>query len=86
MRNEDGRASHASIFSDISVLRAAEERMRQLANYDPPTPVCPTARFGTTGGTNITKLRRNNSYGSLMVIDLYRFTIDQRYAGQKGGG
>lgn len=86
VRNEDGRASHAfSIFSDISVLRAAEERMRQLANYDPLTGLPNRSFLAQLVAQTITKLRRSNSYGSLMVIDLYRFTSINDTLGQDVG-
>lgn len=86
VRTEDGRASHAfSIFSDISVLRAAEERMRQLANYDPLTGLPNRSFLAQLVAQTITKLRRSNSYGSLMVIDLYRFTSINDTLGQTVG-
>ena len=41
VRNDKGEIDHAfSIFSDISVLRAAEERMQRLVNYDDLTGLC----------------------------------------------
>ena len=75
VRDETGKTSHAfSIFSDISVLRATEERMRQLANYDLLTGLPNRTHLSQLVTQAITESRRSNSYGALMVVDLNRFT------------
>jgi diguanylate cyclase (GGDEF)-like protein/PAS domain S-box-containing protein len=75
VRNDHGDVSHAfSIFSDISVLRATEERMRQLANYDPLTGLPNRSSLNQLVTQAIVEAQRSKSYGALLVIDLYRFT------------
>lgn len=75
VRNAAGVATHAfSIFSDISVLRASEERMRQLVNYDALTGLPNRTLLTQLVTQAIVESRRSNGYGAVMVIDLYRFT------------
>ncbi len=75
VRSEQGGVSHAlSIFSDISVLRATEERMRQLANYDVLTGLPNRIQLTQLVGQAMVEARRSKGYGALLAIDLYRFT------------
>ncbi len=76
VRKDDGSITHAfSIFSDISVMRAAEDRMTQLANFDSLTGLPNRAQLNQLVGQALTEARRNgNDYGALLVIDLNRFT------------
>lgn len=75
VRDNEGKITHAfSIFSDISVLRAAEERMQRLVNYDSLTGLPNRTLFYQLVGQALTKTaRRSNDYGALLVIDLNRF-------------
>lgn len=75
VRDNEGKITHAfSIFSDISVLRAAEERMQRLVNYDSLTGLPNRTLFYQQVGQALTKTaRRSNDYGALLVIDLNRF-------------
>lgn len=75
VRRTSGEVTHAfSIFSDISVQRAAEERMQRLVNYDPLTGLANRTLFGQLVGQAIIAARRNNDYGAILAIDLNRFT------------
>ncbi|MFC5302711.1 putative bifunctional diguanylate cyclase/phosphodiesterase [Azospira restricta] len=75
VRNEAGEVTHAfSIFSDISILRATEERMQQLANFDPLTGLPNRTQLGQLLGQALASARRNDRHGALLVIDLFRFT------------
>ncbi|MBI2305777.1 MAG: EAL domain-containing protein [Rhodocyclales bacterium] len=75
VRNEAGEVTHAfSVFSDISVLRATEERMRQLANYDTLTGLPNRTQLNQLVGQALASARRNETHGALLVIDLFRFT------------
>lgn len=74
-RDEEGEITHAfSIFSDISVLRATEERMQRLANYDSLTGLPNRSLLNQLVGHALTAARRTNDHGALLVIDLNRFT------------
>jgi len=75
VRNEAGELTHAfSVFSDISVLRATEERMRQLANYDTLTGLPNRTLLKQLVDQSLAESRRNESHGALLAIDLFRFT------------
>ncbi len=75
VRNAEGVVTHAfSIFSDISVLRAAEERMQKIVNYDSLTGLPNRTLFHQLVEQTLTSARRNNDHGALLVIDLNRFT------------
>lgn len=75
VRNGDGIITHAySIFSDISVLRATEQRMQQVVNYDSLTGLPNRSLFHQLVGQALATARRNNDHGALLVIDLNRFT------------
>jgi diguanylate cyclase (GGDEF)-like protein/PAS domain S-box-containing protein len=75
VRNEQGAVTHAfSIFSDISVLRAAEQRMQHLANFDSLTGLPNRAHFHRLIDQALATARRNDSFGALLAIDLQRFT------------
>jgi len=75
VRNEAGDLTHAfSVFSDISVLRATEERMRQLANYDTLTGLPNRTLLKQLVDQSLAESRRNESHGALLAIDLFRFT------------
>jgi diguanylate cyclase (GGDEF)-like protein/PAS domain S-box-containing protein len=74
-RNKEGDITHAfSIFSDISVLRAAEERMQRLVNYDNLTGLPNRTLLNQLVGHALSTARRNHNHGALLVIDLNRFT------------
>jgi diguanylate cyclase (GGDEF)-like protein/PAS domain S-box-containing protein len=74
VRNDEGVISHAfSIFSDISVLRASEERMQRLVNYDSLTGLPNRTFFNQLVGQALATARRNNDYGAFLSIDLNRF-------------
>ena len=75
VRNSDGVVTHAfSIFSDISVLRAAEERMQQIVNYDGLTGLPNRTLFYQLVEQALATSRRVNDHSALLVIDLNRFT------------
>jgi diguanylate cyclase (GGDEF)-like protein/PAS domain S-box-containing protein len=75
VRNEEGEVSHAfSIFSDISVLRAAEERMQQIVNYDSLTGLPNRTLFYQLVERTLATARRSHDHSALLVIDLNRFT------------
>lgn len=74
VRNSQGDVSHAfSIFSDITVLRAAEERMQLAVNYDSLTGLPNRTLFKQLFDQSLASARRNNDHRALLVIDLNRF-------------
>jgi len=75
VRNRDGAVTHVfSIFSDVSVLRAAEDRMQQIVNYDSLTGLPNRTLFHQLVEQALSTARRNKDHGALLVIDLNRFT------------
>ena len=86
VRRVSGEVTHAfSIFSDISVQRAAEERMQQLVNYDTLTGLPNRTLFSQLLGQSILTARRTNAYGALLAIDLNRFTAINDTLGHEVG-
>lgn len=74
VRNHTGKVTNAfSIFSDISVLRATENRMQRLVNYDNLTGLPNRNLFNQLVDQALASARRNNAYGALMTINLKRF-------------
>ena len=74
VRDNANAVSHAFvIFSDISVLRATEERMKHLVNYDSLTGLPNRSLFGQLFAQALSSARREQEYGALLVIDLNRF-------------
>ena len=75
VRQDNGDITHAfSIFSDVSVLRAAEERMQRLVNYDSLTGLPNRTLLHQLVGQALIAAHRTNDHGALLVIDLNRFT------------
>ncbi|SDH48188.1 putative bifunctional diguanylate cyclase/phosphodiesterase [Propionivibrio dicarboxylicus] len=75
VRNPQGEVTHAfSIFSDISVLRAAEHRMQQIVNYDSLTGLPNRTLFNQLADQMFASASRNERNVALMVIDINRFT------------
>lgn len=86
VRTETGDVSHAfSIFSDISMARATEERMHQLANYDPLTRLPNRSLLGQLISQAMLEARRSQGHGALLALDLYRFTSINDTLGQDVG-
>lgn len=75
VRTESGAISNAfSVFSDISVLRASEERIRELSHFDPLTGLPNRMLLSQLLTQALVEARRSKGYGALLAIDLYRFT------------
>ena len=73
-RNADGLVSHAfSMFSDISALRAVEERMQQIVNFDSLTGLPNRTLFQQLVEQALAVAHRNKDHCALLVIDLNRF-------------
>ncbi|WP_263771393.1 putative bifunctional diguanylate cyclase/phosphodiesterase [Propionivibrio soli] len=86
VRDAEDRITHAfSIFSDISVLRAAEERMQRIVNYDSLTGLPNRTLFQQLVEQALTTARRNNDHGALLVIDLNRFATVNDTLGHEVG-
>lgn len=86
VRNNAGEITHAfSIFSDISVLRAAEERMQRLVNYDSLTGLPNRTLLHQLVGQALTTSRRTNDHGAILAIDLDRFTTVNDTLGHEVG-
>ena len=86
VRNEAGQVTHAfSIFSDISVLRATQERMQRLANFDSLTGLPNRAHFHSLVDFGLATARRNDSCGAVLTLDLQRFdTVNETFGHEIG--
>jgi diguanylate cyclase (GGDEF)-like protein/PAS domain S-box-containing protein len=86
VRNDAGQVTHAfSIFSDISVLRAAEARMQHLANFDNLTGLPNRNHFHQLVSVALATARRNNSFAAVLAIDLRRFNAVNDTFGREFG-
>lgn len=86
VRDIDDKITHAfSIFSDVSVLRAAEDRMQQIVNYDSLTGLPNRTLFHKLVAQSLTTARRNSDHCALLVIDLNRFTTINDTLGHEVG-
>jgi len=74
VRNDAGQVTHAfSIFSDISILRAAEERMQHLTNFDSLTGLPNRTHFHQVVDVALASARRHDGYGAILALNLRRF-------------
>ncbi|MBP7202489.1 MAG: EAL domain-containing protein [Propionivibrio sp.] len=74
VRDADDAITHVfSIFSDASVLRATEERVRNLVNYDHLTGLPNRVLFHQLVEQALTAARRNNDHGAVLVVNVNRF-------------
>jgi diguanylate cyclase (GGDEF)-like protein/PAS domain S-box-containing protein len=86
VRRANGDVTHAfSIFSDISVQRAAEERMQRLVNFDSGTGLPNRTLLTQLVDQAITAARRMDTHGALLAIELERFTSINDTLGQEVG-
>jgi len=86
VRNEQGQVTHAfSIFSDISVLRATEERMQRLVNFDSLTGLPNRTHFHQLLDLGLATGRRNEGCGAVLTINLRRFDVVNETFGHEVG-
>ena len=73
VRDSGGRITHTfSLFSDISVHKAAEARVQRMANYDSLTGLPNRSLLTHLLGQALMDARRTNQYGALMVVEVNR--------------
>ncbi|HEY0489843.1 MAG TPA: EAL domain-containing protein [Telluria sp.] len=73
VRDSEGRITHTfSLFSDISVHKAAEARVQRMANYDSLTGLPNRSMLTHLLEQALTDARRTNQYGALMVVEVNR--------------
>ena len=86
VRNESELVSHAfAIFADISILRATEDRMRKLVNYDILTGLPNRSLFNQLLEQVLAGSRRDNKFAALLLVDLSRFTTVNDTLGHEVG-
>jgi len=86
VRSVDNMITHTySIFSDISILRAAEQRMQRIANYDSLTGLPNRTLFHQLIEQALLEARRKNDHGALMIVNLNRFTSVNDTLGHAAG-
>lgn len=74
IRDEDGTLTHyAALFSDISELKENEERIRNLAYYDPLTNLPNRRLFHDRLSVAIAHAHRSNTKLAVLFVDLDRF-------------
>ena len=74
VRDADDTITHVfSIFSDATVLRATEERVRNLVNYDHLTGLPNRVLFHQLVEQALTAARRSNDHGAVLVLNINRF-------------
>lgn len=75
VRDETGAVTHAfSIFSDISVLQEAKERLSRLANFDDLTGLPNRAHFSQLVEVALATSRRNEHCAAVLAIELDRLS------------
>ncbi len=83
VRNAHGAITHTfSLFSDISMHKDAEERVRRMANYDSLTGLPNRALLVSLVSQALVEARRTGQYGALMVIDVPRIAAISDTLGQ----
>ena len=86
VRDSKGEVQHTfSVFSDISVQRASEERMQRLANYDNLTGLPNRSLFNQLLDQALAGARRSGQCGAVMTLDLNRFTAINDTLGSEAG-
>jgi len=74
VRDERGRlANYAGIFSDITVRKQAEERLRYLATHDPLTGLPNREMFQDRLNRVVALARRERKTAAVMMLDMDRF-------------
>ena len=75
VRDETGEVTHAfSIFSDISVLQEAQERLTRLANFDDLTGLPNRAHFSQLVEVALAASRRKEHCAAVLAIELDRLS------------
>ena len=86
VRDDAGELSHyVGIFSDISQLKATEEKLERLAYYDSLTALPNRALFRDRLGHEMAGARRHGSRLAVMFIDLDRFKYVNDTLGHSAG-
>lgn len=88
VRNSEGKLSHfVASFSDISTQKEAQDRIYQLAFYDPLTRL-PNRRLLLDRLSHaLASSARNSVYGALLFIDLDNFkAVNDTYGHETGDG
>ncbi len=86
VRNANGQlANYVSVFSDISPIKQAEERLQHLAHHDPLTGVPNRLLFDARLENALQRAKRHDLKLALMFIDLDRFKVVNDTLGHKAG-
>ncbi|GAB4400434.1 MAG: hypothetical protein OHK0048_15500 [Rhodoferax sp.] len=74
VRNEQGAITHAfSLFSDISVLHEAQQRMQRLANFDALTGLPNRQHFHQLVEVALAAARRRGGFSAVLALNVRRF-------------
>ncbi|MFY7867290.1 putative bifunctional diguanylate cyclase/phosphodiesterase [Roseateles sp.] len=85
-RNANGQITHyVSVFSDISTVKRAEERLVFLAHHDPLTGLANRLLFSARLEQSLERARRHGSTLALMFIDMDNFKLVNDSLGHEVG-
>ena len=86
VRDAAGAISHyVALFSDITVRKAMEDQIRQLAFHDPLTKLPNRRLFGDRLGQTLLACKRNHCFGAVLFVDLDSFKpLNDRYGHSMG--
>jgi diguanylate cyclase (GGDEF)-like protein/PAS domain S-box-containing protein len=86
VHDEHGKVSHyVSIFTDITVAKAAEAQLQQLAHHDMLTGLANRVLFGANLDSSLERARRHANRVGLMLLDLDRFKLINDTLGHAAG-
>ncbi|MCB1743419.1 MAG: PAS domain S-box protein, partial [Gammaproteobacteria bacterium] len=86
VRDEDGRiCNYVAIMSDISPLKAAEQRLAHIAHHDMLTGLSNRVLFNLTLEHAIERARRHEAKLALLFMDLDRFKLVNDTLGHDAG-
>lgn len=85
IKGPDGGKSYVAVFSDISELKEAEQKLEQLAHYDPLTGLPNRTLFYDRFASSLGRSARHKRHTALLFIDLDRFKpINDMHGHQTG--
>jgi diguanylate cyclase (GGDEF)-like protein/PAS domain S-box-containing protein len=70
---QGGLSQYVGLFTDITVRRQMEDRVHQMAFFDPLTRLPNRRTLGDRLGQTMASSKRSGRYGALMVLDLDNF-------------